>query len=52
MARTTVEKVTYDKTEIQKIIGTLNFVEGFLEAKLQTGQAAKISEVIKILKKE
>lgn len=52
MAQTKTEKITYDKSEIEHVVGILNFLEGFLQAKLQTGQATKVSEVISILKKE
>lgn len=52
MAAQKTEKVSYDKQTIQEIVGELKFIEGFLEAKLQTGQADKLSKIIAALEGE
>lgn len=46
MAAQKTEKVSYEKQTIQEIVGELKFIEGFLEAKLQAGQADKLSKII------
>lgn len=46
------EKITYSKENIDHVIAELSFLEGFLQAKLQTGQAKRVEDILKLLRKE
>ena len=52
MGTTKGPTVYFKKVDIEHTLGILYQVQGFLEAKLQTGKAAQIEEVISILRKD
>lgn len=52
MATTKEPTISFKKADIEHTLGVLYQVQGFLEAKLQTGKAKQIEEVISILRKD
>lgn len=52
MATAKEPTVSFKKADIEHTLGILYQVQGFLEAKLQTGKAKQIEEVISILRKD
>lgn len=52
MAAAKEPTISFKVTDIEHALGILYQTQGFLEAKLQTGKAQKIEEVISILRKD
>ena len=52
MATAKEPTISFKKADIEHTLGILYQVQGFLEAKLQTGKAKQIEEVISILRKD
>ena len=52
MATAKEPTVSFKKSDIEHSLGILYQLQGFLEAKLQTGKAAQVEEVISILRKD
>lgn len=52
MATVKEPTVSFKKADIEHTLGILYQLQGFLEAKLQTGKAAQVEEVISILRKD
>lgn len=48
----TEKKISYAESDINHVIAILRYLSGYLDAKLQTGQAAKIDEALKVLTKD